>query len=58
MAHLGGNNSNEIEDDANSPGPSPPSLIGEVLAEQMSQRVVILVLLVLFIAPVSGVFSE
>lgn len=37
---------------------SKPSRIGEILAEQMSQRVVILVLLVLFIAPLLNAERE
>eukprot|EP00613_Pedinella_sp_CCMP2098_P055393 CAMPEP_0171890030 /NCGR_PEP_ID=MMETSP0992-20121227/43952_1 /TAXON_ID=483369 /ORGANISM="non described non described, Strain CCMP2098" /LENGTH=899 /DNA_ID=CAMNT_0012517199 /DNA_START=93 /DNA_END=2792 /DNA_ORIENTATION=+ len=54
VAHLGNNTkSNSFEDDSDAINAqaSRPSTIGDVLAEQMSQRVVILVLLVLLVAP-------
>jgi hypothetical protein len=55
VTHLG---RKSINDQGRADSASKPSRIGEILAEQMSQRVVILVLLVLFIAPLLNAERE
>jgi len=55
VAHLG---RKKVDDDGGEESAAKPSRIGEILAEQMSQRVVILVLLVLFIAPLLNAERE